>query len=205
VQRELARALAVVLDEIASLSLPDRASQPQPAAVLVALDAPEDASTPAQLAKIGVLLTKRRPDLRRHGGEISLPGGRLEPADESLYATAVREAEEEIGLPRSALMPVGALAVVHTFSTNYAIYPFVALVDTRHPLVAAGRWRTSAREVDVVFKLSLGDLEAGRGRMRLERRGLRFETDTFTVGERVIWGATYRILDDLLQRLAQRQ
>jgi 8-oxo-dGTP pyrophosphatase MutT (NUDIX family) len=201
-RQELARSLAAVLDDIAAVAAPAPGSQPVPAAVLVALHAPSALTMPAPLAQIGVLLTRRRSDLRRHAGEISLPGGRLEPADDSLYAAALREAEEEIGLPREALTPVGALAVVHTFSTNYAVYPFVVLIDPRDPLIAAARWRTSAREVDAVLELSLGDLHAGRGRTLLERRGLRFETDTFTVGGQVVWGATFRILDDLLTRLA---
>jgi 8-oxo-dGTP pyrophosphatase MutT (NUDIX family) len=205
VQAELARSLAAALDDVAGVSVPVGGSQPDPAAVLVALRAPHELATPAELSKIDVVLTRRRPDLRRHAGEISFPGGRLDPSDDSLYDAALREGEEEIGLPRTALTPLGALAVVHTFSTNYAVYPFVALIDPHDPLAAAGSWRTSAREVEAVLELSLGELHAGRGRTQLERHGLRFDTDTFTVGEHVVWGATFRILDDLLRRLRARE
>ena len=68
----------------------------QPAAVLVPLYAPDTAlDDPAQL---GVVLTRRRADLRRHAGEISFPGGRRDPRDHDLLDTALREAQEEIGL-----------------------------------------------------------------------------------------------------------
>ena len=75
-----------------------------------------------------VVLTRRRDDLRRHAGEISFPGGRREPG-ETLLEAALREAEEEIGLPPRDVDVVGALAPVGTFVTNYAIYPFVGVIE----------------------------------------------------------------------------
>jgi 8-oxo-dGTP pyrophosphatase MutT (NUDIX family) len=207
----LAHVLAGVLDDVEAVPTPAPEAQPVPAAVLVALDAPPQLEEPARrLGEIRVVLTKRRPGLRRHAGEISFPGGRLDPSDRTLYETALREVEEEIGLPREEVTPVGALAVVHTIATNYVIQPFVGLVDlgARPGGVEEGasggvvaRWRTSAHEVEEVLELTLQVIESGRGRTRLERRGIRFETDTFTVGEHLIWGATFRILDDLLGRL----
>ena len=75
----------------------------------------------------GLVFTERRADLRRHAGEISFPGGRRD-ADESLVQTALREAEEEIGLDRAEVEVVGALPPIGTFVTSYKVHPFVGLV-----------------------------------------------------------------------------
>ncbi len=75
------------------------------------------------------VFTERRADLRRHAGEISFPGGRQDFPDEDLRVTALREAEEEIGLPRERVHVVGALEPVGTFVTGYRVYPFVGLIE----------------------------------------------------------------------------
>ncbi len=143
------------------------------------------------------VFTRRRDDLRRHAGEISFPGGRqdIEEGEEDLRDTALREAEEEIGLPREAVDIVGALTPTPTIATNYAVYPFVGMIEPGH------RWKPSAAEVAEVLELSLPDLRAGYQRKRLIRRGVPFRTDVFEVGDDLIWGATARILSDLLERL----
>jgi 8-oxo-dGTP pyrophosphatase MutT (NUDIX family) len=143
------------------------------------------------------VFTRRRDDLRRHGGEISFPGGRqdIEEGEEDLRDTALREAEEEIGLPRDAVDIVGALTPTPTIATNYAVYPFVGTIEPGH------RWKPSAAEVAEVLELSVPDLRAGYQRKRLLRRGVPFRTDVFEVGDQLIWGATARILSDLLERL----
>ncbi len=143
-----------------------------------------------------VVLTRRRADLRRHAGEISFPGGRRDAADEELSVTALREAEEEIGLPRAAVRLLGALPPTSTFATGYEIHPFVGEI----PCSIA--WTPSPREVDAVVELPISSLQAGRTRTRLERRGTTFEIDAFSVDETVIWGATARILEDLIEKLA---
>jgi len=144
-----------------------------------------------------VVFTKRRADLRRHAGEISFPGGRRDPSDADLSETALREAEEEIGLPRQEVGLLWELPLTSTFVTNYLIHPFVGLIP------AGLAWRLSAHEVEEVLELALPALRAGRTRTRLTRRGITFETDAFVVGENLIWGATARILDNLLARLEQ--
>ncbi len=143
------------------------------------------------------VFTRRRDDLRRHAGEISFPGGRqdIEEGEEDLRDTALREAEEEIGLPREAVDIVGALTPTPTIATNYAVYPFVGMIEPGH------RWKPSAAEVAEVLELSVPDLRAGYQRKRLIRRGVPFRTDVFEVGDDLIWGATARILSDLLERL----
>jgi len=142
-----------------------------------------------------LVFTRRRDDLRRHPGEISFPGGRQDEPDEDLVATALREAEEEIGLPVDAVEVLGALQPTPTIATNYAIYPFVGRIEPGHV------WKPSAAEVAAVLELSLSDLRAGYERRRLLRRGVPFRTDVYVVGENLIWGATARILGDLLDRV----
>jgi 8-oxo-dGTP pyrophosphatase MutT (NUDIX family) len=141
------------------------------------------------------VFTKRRTDLRRHAGEISFPGGRRDPEDADLRETALREAEEEIGLPRSEVEVLGELAPTSTFVTGYLIHPFVGLIP-------AGRsWRLSPTEVDSVLELPVQVLRDARTRTQIERRGITFETDAYIVGETLIWGATARILESLLEQL----
>ncbi len=141
------------------------------------------------------VFTRRRTDLRRHAGEISFPGGRRDPGDANLSDTALREAEEEIGLPRAQVSLLGELPAVSTFVTNYVIHPFVGLIP------AGFRWSASPAEVDAVLELPLAALRTGRTRTRMERRGIAFETDAYVVDDHLIWGATARILENLLDRL----
>ena len=158
------------------------------AAVLVALFEP-----PA--GGLHVVLTKRHDDLRRHAGEISFPGGRQDNDETDLRITALREAEEEIGLPRDAVQLIGALQPTPTIATNYAVYPFVGLIEPGHT------WAPQTTEVEAILELSLADISAGYERRRLTRRRLPFRTDTYVVDEHLIWGATARILADLLERV----
>ncbi len=142
------------------------------------------------------VFTRRRDDLRRHPGEISFPGGRRDEGETDLRATALREAEEEIGLPIDAVEVVGALQPTPTIATGYAVYPFVGLIEPGHA------WTPSAREVAEVIELPLQALKAGYDRRRLVRRGLPIRTDTYVVGDHMIWGATARILSDLFDRIS---
>ena len=160
-----------------------------PAAVLV----------PLFLARAGephLVLTRRRADLRRHAGEISFPGGRMDGDDASLQETALREAEEEIGLERARVSVIGELPPTSTFATNYLIHPFVATIPE------GVAWRLSAREVDEVLELPLATVRASRTIVELERRGFTFTTDAFVVDGNIIWGATARIIENLLERLS---
>jgi 8-oxo-dGTP pyrophosphatase MutT (NUDIX family) len=160
-----------------------------PAAVLVPLFLAGEAADPH------LVFTRRRADLKRHAGEISFPGGRRDPGDADLAETALREAEEEIGLPRTEVRLLGQLPPTSTFATNYVIHPFVGLIPE------GLAWRLSAREVDAVLELPIRTLRAGRTRTRMERRGITFETDAFLVDEHLIWGATARILENLVEQL----
>lgn len=147
--------------------------------------------------KRGVLhavFTERHHDLPRHAGEISFPGGRRDPEDPDLVFTALRETHEEMGLPPESVEVLGALEPIPTVVTGYAIYPFVGVVPGNF------RWTPSDSEVAAVIDLPLPAVAAGYGRRRLVRRGAAIHTDTYVVGEHMIWGATARIVSDLLER-----
>lgn len=145
--------------------------------------------------EIHVVFTRRRHDLRRHPGEVSFPGGRPEPGDADLVDTALRETHEEIGLPPRAVRIAGALRPTPTIATGYSIYPFVGVIEP------VARWTISPDEVASVLELTVTDLRGGYERRRLLRRGVPVRTDTFVVADELIWGATARILQDLLERI----
>src|SRR5918997_4076533 len=142
------------------------------------------------------VFTERRADLRHHAGEISFPGGRQDEPDEDLRSTALREAHEEIGLDPAGVDVVGALPPVGTFVTGYRIFPFVALIEPGQT------WRPQASEVAQVLEFTLADLVAGHELQRLVRRGVPIKTPTYTVDGHLVWGATARIVQSLLERLA---
>jgi 8-oxo-dGTP pyrophosphatase MutT (NUDIX family) len=165
-----------------------------------AMDAPgtKDAAVlvPLHGDPLTAVFTERRADLRRHAGEISFPGGRQDEPDEDLRMTALREAEEEIGLPAAEVELVGALPPVGTFVTGYRIYPFVGRIPP-------GRvWTLQESEVAQVLEFSLPELVAGHEMKRLVRKGVPIKTPTYTVDGHLIWGATGRIVESLLERLA---
>ena len=166
-----------------------------------ALDAPgsTDAAVLVPLfvhdGELHAVFTKRREDLRRHAGEISFPGGRQDFPDEDLRVTALREAEEEIGLPREEVELVGALPPVGTFVTGYRVHPFVGVIRPGH------LWELEPREVAEVLELSLPALVRGYESKRLVRKGVPIKTPTYTVNGNLVWGATARMVQLLLDRL----
>jgi 8-oxo-dGTP pyrophosphatase MutT (NUDIX family) len=145
----------------------------------------------------GLIFTERRADLRRHAGEISFPGGRRDPEDADLAATALREAHEEIALDPTAVELRGALPAVSTFVTNYVVHPFVGYIP--HPRELS--LQPNPGEVETLLTFSLELLREGYEMRRLIRRGVPIHTPTYEVEGHLIWGATARILADLLDRL----
>lgn len=150
------------------------------------------------LDDLRILVTRRSTDLSNHAGEISFPGGRPEPEDDGPEQTALREAHEEVGLPRESVQIVGQLPPTTTYKTGYAITPFVGLV------AVPSTWTAQPSEVAEVVEPRLADLVHARRTFHYERPGsTSLAMPVFPIDdERQIWGATARILDELLQRLA---
>ncbi|MFO1147268.1 MAG: CoA pyrophosphatase [Alsobacter sp.] len=160
----------------------------RPAAVLVPVVAhPGDA---------GVLLTRRASHLRDHSGQIAFPGGKMDEADPSPLQTALREAEEEIGLDRAHVRPLGYLSPYHS-STGFRILPVLALVTPGVPLVP------NPQEVDAVFEVPLAFLmdEANHQRHAREWKGALRHYYAMPYGEHYVWGVTAGILRNMFERL----
>jgi len=148
-----------------------------------------------EAADPGIVFTERRHDLRRHAGEISFPGGRRDANDAELLHTALREANEEIGIEPSEVDLLGALPPIGTFVTNYKVHPFVGVIPD------ASRLDPNPDEVATVLQFRASALRDSFRMRRLVRRGVPIRTPTYLVGEHLIWGATARILGELLRRM----
>ena len=160
-----------------------------PAAVLVALI--------QRRAGMTVLLTRRSESLSSHGGQISFPGGRVEQDDGAPLRTALREAEEEIGLAPSHVEILGRLAN-YVVGTGYRITPVVGFIDP------AQRFVRDEREVAEIFEVPL-DIVMERGNYRREHMRVKKIDRSYYVlpyGGYRIWGATASILANLRDTLS---
>ncbi len=144
----------------------------------------------------GVLLTRRSARLRQHSGQVSFPGGRIDPTDASPEAAALREANEEVGLDPGHAEILGRLHDYAT-GTGYRITPVLALLAPGYITSA------SAQEVDAIFQLPLATLldPAAPQRRGAEFRGAWREYWVWPHPEQYIWGATAAILVHLARRL----
>jgi 8-oxo-dGTP pyrophosphatase MutT (NUDIX family) len=140
-----------------------------------------------------------RSDRGLHGGQLALPGGKADVDDESLLATALREAEEEIGLAPSEVEVIAELDPVHSGPTRFEVHPFLARIP------AGVSWRPSEDEVVEVLTPLVADLGRADARRELLFRSARFPdgllVDGIPVGEHVLWGMTLGLLDHVVPRL----
>jgi 8-oxo-dGTP pyrophosphatase MutT (NUDIX family) len=151
-----------------------------------------------------LVYTVRKDNLADHAGQISFPGGSIEPGDESLLATALREAEEEIDLSPDLVEVVGELEEMYIPPSNFRVSPFVGLLPPEAEMVLA------PDEVEEIFTVSLSTLAAPEAFRRVlwSYEGRDYEVPVFAVegpAPRNIWGATAAMTAVLLARLGWRE
>ena len=188
-RRRLARPAAA-----ASLYISDDRAEREQAAVTVAAVLVPIIARPEGFT---VLFTRRTAQLKSHSGQISFPGGRAEPGDPSLQHTALREAQEEIGLPPARVEVLGQMPEYNT-RTGFRVTPVIGLIQPPLELVP------DSREVDAVFEVPLAFiLDAGNHqRATRELNGRSVGYYVIEHQGRTIWGATAGMLVNLSRHLA---
>ncbi|HYZ10382.1 MAG TPA: CoA pyrophosphatase [Actinomycetota bacterium] len=180
---ELVRALRGVLGPIDADPPP---GPDRPAAVMVpVLDLPEPS----------LLFTVRSMDVRDHKGEISFPGGVRHREDPDLLHTALRETEEELGIPADRFEVLGSLPPTQTVVSGFLIAPFVGVLADRP------RLRPSPVEIDEVLELEVRRLVAVEREAGVDRDGERRTWFAYDVDGNTVWGATGRIVHSFLAAL----
>lgn len=186
-----------ILEQLRGM-LPERAPAPNPR---WPLEGRIDSAVAVPLQPVGsdlvVWLTKRPDGMRHHAREVSFPGGKREPYDATLLDTALRELEEEVGVPPDATTLLGALGPVPTATSRFLLHPFVvALPPDLQP-------RPSPAEVADVVRLSLDAVVEGRVPFRAiefgDHRSPIFDLGGLTGS---VYGATAYVLEDVLRRCA---
>lgn len=147
-----------------------------------------------------LVYTVRKDHLPDHAGQISFPGGSIEEGDESLMATALREAEEEIDLSPALVEVIGELEEMYIPPSNFHVSPFVGLLPPEAEMVLA------PDEVEEIFTVSLDDLmdPATFRAVPWYRDGREYTVPVFAAEGRNIWGATAAMTAALLVRLGWR-
>jgi 8-oxo-dGTP pyrophosphatase MutT (NUDIX family) len=162
-------------------------SATRPAAVLVPI---------VERAEPTVLLTLRTAELASHAGQVAFPGGKIDPGDASPLAAALRETEEEIGVGRQLIEPIGYLDLFLTFS-GFRILPAVARLSPDYQLTLNPREVSEAFEVPLAFLMD----EANHQRQSREARGVTRHFFAMPFEQRNIWGVTAGIVRNLYERI----
>jgi 8-oxo-dGTP pyrophosphatase MutT (NUDIX family) len=145
------------------------------------------------------ILLLLRTDRGIHGGQLGLPGGRPEPGDRDLLATALREAKEEVGLSPALVEVLAAFEPLETMATGFRVHPFLGRVP------ADVAWQPQPDEVVRVLTPAVAALADPDARQRLPFSSSYFpepiEVEGIDVEGHVLWGLTLRLLDDVIPRL----
>jgi len=149
--------------------------------------------------ELRIVLVVRADDGGQHGGQLGLPGGKPEPGDADLLATALREAEEEVGLAPEAVEVVAALEPLATQATGWLVHPFLGRVPSDTA------WRLQETEIVGILTPAARALADPASRSMLPFSSLRFPepllVDGIDVEGHVLWGMTLRLLESVLPRL----
>jgi 8-oxo-dGTP pyrophosphatase MutT (NUDIX family) len=149
--------------------------------------------------ELRIVLVVRADDGGQHGGQLGFPGGKRETGDADLLATALREAQEEVGLEPETVEVVAALDPLATQATGWLVHPFLARVP------AETAWRLQETEIVGILTPAARMLADRSARALLPFSSLRFRepllVDGIDVEGHVLWGMTLRLLDDALPRL----
>ncbi len=148
--------------------------------------------------ELHLVLTRRRDDLQAHAGQISFPGGRHE-APETLLMTALRETYEEIGVPETAVTPLGTLSHLYIPPSDFEVHPFVGwYTEGKRP-----NFVPDHNEVAEILEVPLRHLlnPATRQEEPWELRGQSVIVPFFAVNGHKVWGATAMMLSEFIERL----
>jgi 8-oxo-dGTP pyrophosphatase MutT (NUDIX family) len=144
-----------------------------------------------------LIFTVRTEHLRSHSGQISFPGGRIDPGDASPEAAALRETREEIALPETSVRLLGNLDDIETFVSGYVVTPVVGWIEEPVTLTP------NPAEVAAVLEVPLSELtDETRREPGFDHGGRTLPTEAWVWRENIIWGVTARIVRLFLYRLA---
>lgn len=190
---QLRRLLALTFSPESVMGMPHDASERlRPSAVLVPLVVREQT--------LSILFTRRSAHLRHHAGQISFPGGRIEPGDADSREAALREAEEEIGLSPSRVQVLGRMDAYRT-GTGYLIHPWVGLIERPAQFIA------NPAEVEEIFEVPLDYLLDPRNHREevIVGGGRSRAVHAMPYGRHHIWGATAGIVMQLYRLLEEHR
>ncbi|RLB40259.1 MAG: CoA pyrophosphatase [Deltaproteobacteria bacterium] len=184
-EKDIADVIREVLGNRQPVTIPDPEDAYNHASVLIPLTFENDRSH--------VILTKRTDRVEHHKGQISFPGGRVDDGDESLEHTALREAEEEIGLAKGDVILLGRLDDTLTIVSNFIIHPFVGMVPPNY------HFKLCEAEVERILVVPLELFFSNmQDNYSFNFQGITYRTPALVYHGDVIWGATARIMKNFV-------